>query len=85
MCERNEKASKALNLARKNLEMAIKFERLAKYCDENFNELSDLFSDIFEDTDGETYELIDTIEDFAVQMRQLSEKEFHKAIRYIVC
>lgn len=82
-CEKMNRAKNLMHKAVENHKMSAKLNILCRYLDENFNDISSLYEDTFDDSDGETYEMIDFIEKIAKQQSVLSSVAFAKCCEII--
>lgn len=82
-CEKMKCVKELINNAVKDHDMSVKLNILCRYLDENFNDISSLYEDMFKDSDGEAYEIIDFIEDIARQYSALSSIGFAKCCEII--
>lgn len=82
-CEKMKCAKDLMHKAVTHHNISAKLNILCRYLDENFNDISSLYEDMFEDSDGEAYEIIDVLEDMARQYSVSSSNAFIKCCKII--
>lgn len=82
-CEKMKCVKELIHKAVREHNISAKLNILCRYLDENFNDISSLYEDMFEDSDGEAYELIDIIEKTARQYSLSSSIAFAKCCEII--